>query len=143
MTVPGYRISTDKNEMDVEVIHSFLSRSYWAKGIPKDVVAKSIENSLCFGVFTSEQEQVGFARIVTDSATFAYLGDVFILEPHRGQGLSKWLLRTILEHSDLQGLRRILLGTRDAHGLYKQFGFKPLANPPIFMEIWTPDAYAT
>lgn len=126
--------------MDVDAIHAYLSRSYWAKNVPKQVVIKAIDNSLCFGLFFNE-EQVGFARLITDYATFAYLADVYILDTHRGKGLSKMLLKKIFEHSELQGLRRMLLATSDAHSLYEKFGFKALNNPATFMEIWTPNIY--
>ncbi len=139
--VSGYKISSEKNDMDINVIHGYLTESYWAKGIPVVTMKKAISNSLCFGVFLASGEQVGFARLVTDSATFAYLADVFILEPHQGKGLSKWLIKTIVEHPDLQGLRRIALATKDAHGLYQQFGFTPLTVPELFMEKHTPDVY--
>lgn len=140
--ISNYRISTHKEELDFRVIHEFIGQSYWASGIPKDVLETAIANSLCFGVFHNAGEQVGFARMVTDKATFAYLADVFILEPHRGKGLSKWLMQTILAHPDLQGLRRMALATRDAHTLYEQFGFRPLANPQTFMELWDPEVYS-
>ncbi len=127
--------------MDAMLIHQYLSKeSYWSPGIPLAIVEKSIRNSLCFGIFDS-QGQVGFARIVSDCATFAYLADVFILEKHRGQGLSKWLMEVIVSHPDLQGLRRWMLGTLDAHRLYEKFGFMPLANPARFMERHFPDVY--
>ncbi|SHO54601.1 acetyltransferase [Vibrio quintilis] len=103
---------------------------------------KAIANSLCFGVYKDSGEQVGFARMITDKATFAYLSDVFISETHRGAGLSKWLIHEIVSHPELQGLRRIVLATSDAHGLYEQYGFKPIANPEIFMQIWQPDVYS-
>ena len=135
-----YAISTDSSRFDLDLIHSFLTSSYWAEGIPRDVVERSIENSLCFGIFDHDQ-QVGFARVITDRATFAYLGDVFIIESHRGRGLSKELMKTIMEHPELQGLRRWSLVTRDAHGLYEQFGFTPLANPQRHMERHDPDVY--
>lgn len=136
-----YRISTDKSELAIETIHSFLANSYWSFGIPKEVVIKSIDNSLCFGIFTSANEQIGFARIISDYATFAYLADVFILESHRGKGLSKWLLQTIIKHPDLQGLRRIILATKDAHTLYEKFGFTKLGQAEIFMENLNSDVY--
>lgn len=118
-----YSISTDPSLLNIDVIHHYLSlESYWAKGIPRDVVIKSIENSVCFGLYC-HQQQVGFARVITDKATFAYLADVFILEEHRGKGLSKWLITVIQAHPELQGLRRWLLGTRDAHGLYEKMGW--------------------
>jgi N-acetylglutamate synthase-like GNAT family acetyltransferase len=137
----GYSISTNLTDMDIDMIHDYLSNSYWAKGIPKGVLEKAINNSLCFGVFSKSGEQIGFARIITDSATFAYLADVFILESHQGKGLSKWLMKNIISHPELQGLRRITLATKDAHGLYEKFGFKPLANPQIFMEVWKSNVY--
>ena len=136
-----YRVSTDPRRLDLEVIHGFLSQqSYWAEGIPRDVVERSIHNSLGFGVY-DDDTQVGFARVVTDRATFAYLADVFVLPSHRGRGLSKWLLECVLAHPDLQGLRRWHLATRDAHGLYAQYGFQPLADPGTLMEIRRTDAY--
>lgn len=138
---PGeYTITTDMRRLDLHAIHAFLSQTYWSPGIPLAVLKKAIENSLAFGVFRG-QEQIGFARVVTDKATFAYLADVYILEAHRGKGLSKRLLEEIHAHAELQGLRRFLLATRDAHGLYAQFGFQPLANPSRMMEKWNPDAY--
>tara|TARA_Y100000034_G_C6573392_1_gene248541 strand:- start:31 stop:429 length:399 start_codon:yes stop_codon:yes gene_type:complete len=127
--------------MNLSVIHQYISRSYWAKDIPQQTMIKAIENSLCFGVFKDSGEQVGFARMITDKATFAYLADVFILENHRGKGLSKWLMDHIVEHPDLQGLRRMVLATRDAHGLYEQYGFTPLNSPSTFMELHQPDVY--
>ncbi|MDW6004686.1 GNAT family N-acetyltransferase [Vibrio mangrovi] len=137
----GYKISSDKNDLDFDVIYSYLSTSYWAAGIPESVLCKALEHSFCFGVYQDSGEQVGFARVVTDKATFAYLADVFILENHRGKGLSKWLVATIIEDPDLQGLRRMMLATRDAHGLYTQYGFSPVENPEILMQIWHPDVY--
>jgi GNAT superfamily N-acetyltransferase len=128
-----YLISTDRSLLDPQVIHGYLSTSYWAAGVPEEVVGRSIENSLNFGVFRGE-EQVGFARVVTDHATFSYLADVFVLEAHRGQGLGKWLVEVVLSHPDLQGLRRWMLATRDAHDLYRRYAFTELAQPAIFME---------
>ena len=128
-----YLISTDRSLLDPQVIHGYLSTSYWAAGIPEEVVGRSIENSLNFGVYRDE-EQVGFARVVTDHATFSYLADVFVLEAHRGQGLGKWLVEVVLSHPDLQGLRRWMLATRDAHDLYRRYTFTELARPGIFME---------
>ncbi len=139
--VQGYRISTDKKYLDFEVIYDFISGSYWASGIPKHTLEKAISNSFCFGVYDSHDSQVGFARLITDKATFAYLADVFILENHRGKGLSKWLVESIVSHPDLQGLRRVVLATRDAHGLYAQYGFQPIENPEMLMQIWHPDVY--
>jgi len=121
-----YLLRTDPALRDTGVIHGYLSKeSYWAQHIPRDIVERSISNSLCFGLYQNGQ-QIGFARLVTDKATFAYLADVFILEAHRGKGLSKWMLELIQAHPDLQGLRRWMLGTRDAHGLYEQFGWTVL-----------------
>src|SRR6476659_5467148 len=118
LTKGEYSISTDNGRLDIDVIHGYLSgESYWAKGIPVETVKRSIDNSICFGVYHNNG-QVGFARLVTDKATFAYLADVFIVEAHRGRGLSKWLVEVIHAHPDVQGLRRWMLGTRDAHGLY-------------------------
>ena len=133
-------VTTDSTLFDEHLLHKVLFESYWAKGIPRDVVARSIRNSLCFGVF-KDREQVGFARVISDYATYAYLADVFILEPYRGRGLAKFLMQCIMQHPQLQGLRRWTLATRDAHALYAQFGFKPLANPDRFMELHNPDVY--
>jgi GNAT superfamily N-acetyltransferase len=138
-----YEISTDVDRLDVDVIHKFLAKdSYWSLGVPRSTVERAIANSLCFGVY-HRGAQVGLARVVTDRSTFALLADVFILEQHRGKGLSKWLMRCVVGHQDLQGLRRLLLLTSDAHGLYSQFGFEPLGNPSRFMEMLRPDVYQT
>lgn len=137
-----FEISTDPNRLDVDVIYSFLSTSYWSAGIPREVVEKSIKNSLCFGVYSPEGQQVGFARMITDKATFAYLADVFILEEFRGLGLSKRLMEFIFSYPELQGLRRIMLATRDAHSLYEKYGFTPLTNPDTFMQNWNPEVYS-
>ena len=145
-----YRISADPTKLDLDLIHKFLSEhSYWARGIPRDVVARSIANSLCFGVYAlgnanpdSEWRQVGFARVATDRATFAYLADVFILPEHRGQGLSKRLMEAVLAHPHLQGLRRWMLATADAHELYRRFGFAELSQPDRFMHRHDPDVYS-
>ena len=139
----GYLISTDPARLDIPMIHQYLAEeSYWAKKIPVEVVRKSIANSFCFGVY-HQDTQVGLARLVTDKATFAYLCDVFILKEHRGKGLSKWLLGAIHTHPDMQGLRRWMLGTRDAHGLYAQFGWVSLPEEqvPRFMHLHKPDVY--
>jgi GNAT superfamily N-acetyltransferase len=136
----GYRISTDADAMDLDAIHAYLSSSYWSQGIPRDVVAKAIAGSLCFAILEDDR-QVGFARVVTDRATFAYLCDVYVLEEHRGRGLAAWLMETVIAHPHLQGLRRFVLATRDAHRLYERFGFVPLARPEIFMEINRPGIY--
>ncbi len=136
-----FSISTDRARLDLDVIHGFLTNCYWAKGIPRDVVARSIEHSLCFGIYDGSGAQVGFARVVSDFATVAYLGDVFVLESHRGRGLSKWMMECILPHPALQNLRRWILLTRDAHGLYAQFGFTPVKSPERYMELHRPDVY--
>src|SRR5580765_2262077 len=128
-----YIISTDKARFDVAAIHAYLTRSYWSPGIPRAVVEKAIAGSLCFGLFSEQRNQVGFARAITDGATFAYLADVYVLEEHRGKGLGKWIVETILAHPSLQGLRRILLSTRDAHNLYAQFCFNESATPESLM----------
>jgi N-acetylglutamate synthase-like GNAT family acetyltransferase len=136
-----YEISTDPRRLDVSVVHKFLAEdSYWSRGIPRSTVERAIENSLCFGVYHGAA-QVGFARVVTDRSTFALLADVFVLEAHRGKGLSKELMRRVVEHEDLQGLRRFLLLTSDAHGLYSQFGFKEIGSPARFMEVLRPNVY--
>jgi GNAT superfamily N-acetyltransferase len=135
-----YAISTDPTRLDVPAIHAFLSGSYWSKGIPLVLVQRAIDHSLCFGLYHRDA-QVGFARVVTDRATFAYLSDVYLLEAHRGQGLSKWLMQVVRAHADLQGLRRFLLATRDAHGLYRQFGFTDLAMPTRMMEVLDIEVY--
>jgi len=135
-----YEISTDRSRLDVALIHDFLRSSYWAQGIPRAVVERSIQHSLCFGAFLGGR-QVGFARVVSDFASFAYVADVFVVPEHRGRGISKLLMRAIIEHPDLQRLRRILLATRDAHGLYAQFGFEPLTHPEHFMTLHEPDVY--
>lgn len=139
--IAGYQISSQLDDMNLSVIHGYISTSYWAKNIPIETMKTALNNSLCFGVFTHSGKQVAFARMVTDSATFAYLADVFVLPEHRGKGLSKWLMAEIISHPNLQGIRRMVLATRDAHELYKQFGFKALASPEIFMEINQPDIY--
>jgi len=135
-----YQISTDASRFDLALIHEFLRSSYWAQGIPRNVVERAIENSLCFGAFI-QKRHVGFARVITDRATFAYLADVFVVPEHRSRGVAKLLLRTILAHPDLQGLRRMLLATKDAHALYAQFGFEPLSEPEVYMTIHRPDIY--
>lgn len=138
-----YLITTDPERVDIAVVHGYLSReSYWAKNIPLDVVERSIDHSLCFSIHKGDS-QIGFARVTTDRATVAYLGDVFVLPEHRGQGLSKWLMECIIGHPELQGLRRWMLATADAHGLYAQSGFTPIKNPDRWMERHFPDIYAT
>ena len=135
-----YEISSDPSRLQLDAVHAYLSRSYWSPGVPREVVERAAANSLCFGIYHGES-QVGFARVITDQATFAYLADVYVLEPHRGQGLSKRLVEHIQAHPGLQGLRRFMLATADAHGLYAQFGFRPLAKPQRMMEIHDPDPY--
>jgi len=135
-----FTISTDRSKLDRKAIHEFLTASYWATGIPREVVDRSIDGALCFGVFENGR-QVGFARVITDSATFAYLADVYVLESHRGRGLAAWLMECILAHPDLQGLRRWMLLTRDAHPLYRKSGFRDLAHPERVMEMTFPGIY--
>jgi GNAT superfamily N-acetyltransferase len=136
-----FLLSTDPARLDPAVIHSFLTQCYWAKGIPREIVARSIEHSLCFGIYDGTGAQIAFARVISDFATLAYLGDVFVLESHRGRGLSKWMMESILGHPALQGLRNWILLTRDAHGLYSQFGFTPVKAPERYMERHRPDVY--
>jgi GNAT superfamily N-acetyltransferase len=135
-----FTLSSDREKQQPERIHAYLTRSYWAEGIPLPVVRRSIEGSLCFGIFT-KGEQIAFARVVTDSSTFAYLCDVFVLEKFRGRGLAKWMMDEVVAHPKLQGLRRFTLATRDAHSLYARYGFAPLARPQSFMEILKRDIY--
>lgn len=141
--VDGYKISEDLSEMDLKAVHGYLSNAYWSKGIPFEKMYEALQNSLCFGILTESGSQIGFARMITDKATFAYLADVFILQDHRGKGLSKWLMEAILSHRDLQGLRRMMLATKDAHGLYKKFGFEALENPEKLMELLNLNVYQT
>ena len=133
-------ISTDPRRVKLESVYGFLTSSYWAKDIPRATVQRSVENSLCFGIYRGD-DQVGFARVISDFATYAYLADVYVLEPYRGRGLSKWLMECIVSHPALQGLRRWTLATRDAHGLYGKFGFTPLAAPARWMERHNPAVY--
>jgi GNAT superfamily N-acetyltransferase len=137
---PPFLISTDKAALDLDTIHAFLRTSYWSPEIPRTVVASAIENSMCFGVY-HEARQIGFARIISDRATFAYLADVFVLDEFRGRGVSKFLMECIRAHPELQNLRRWLLATADAHGLYSQYGFTGLRRPERMMEIVDPDVY--
>jgi GNAT superfamily N-acetyltransferase len=149
-----FLISTSRERLSLDVVYGFLTNCYWAKGIPREVVARSIEHSLCFGIYDESPRlakeasdgahaQVGFARVISDFATVAYLGDVFVLESHRGQGLSKWLMECVMKHPALQNLRRWILLTRDAHGLYSQFSFTPLQAPERYMEFHRPNVYET
>ena len=131
----AYTISDDPAQLDLDAVHRYLSEeSYWAQGLSRATLERSVAGSLCFGVYDGSGAQVGFARVVTDRATFAWLADVFVLSAHRGRGLSKRLMAAVLAHPDLRGLRRFLLATRDAHGLYRQFGFETPAKPGSLME---------
>ena len=135
-----FSISTDSARLDLKAMHSYLSRAYWCEGIPMDTVAKAVEGSLCFGLYDGSR-QIGLARVITDKATFAYLCDVYVLEEYRGQGLGKWLMEAVRDHPDLKNLRRFVLLTRDAHGLYEQFGFTGIKDVKRYMEIARPDIY--
>jgi len=151
----GFTIDTDRARVDLDVVHGFLTTCYWSPGIPREVVKRAIEGALCFGIFHEGArdgdagdpdarpggEQVGFARVITDGATFAYLADVFVLEPWRGRGLSKWLMECVTGHPDLQGLRRWMLATRDAHELYRRYGFTAIENPERWMHRWDREVY--
>ncbi len=137
----NFEIDDDRSRLDVDAIHDFLSNeSYWAGNRSREQTETAIANSICFGVYDGER-QIGFARVVSDKATFAYLGDVYILDEYRGQGLSKWLMQVIVDHSELQGLRRWVLATKDAHGLYEKYGFHAFVHPDRWMERPAPDAY--
>src|SRR3954452_23383902 len=132
----GYVISTDVGRLDLDVVHAYLhNEAYWSPGVPREVVERSIEHSIVFGLYSPEGDQMGFARLVTDRATYAWLADVFVLEGHRGQDLGKWLVDTAISHPDLRDVRRIVLGTRDAHTLYERFGFRSLVGDERFMAI--------
>ncbi len=135
-----FEVDTDPARLDLEVVHGYLRRSYWAERIPREVVESSIRGSLCFGLYRNGT-QIGFARVVSDRATFAWLCDVFVLEEWRGHGLGQWLVECAVAHPDLQGLRRFLLATRDAHGVYERLGFTPLAKPEAYMERRIRDPY--
>jgi GNAT superfamily N-acetyltransferase len=140
----GYEISTAQARLDIVAMHAYLTRSYWSPGIPYAVVERAARNSLCFGLYErAGGSQVGLTRVVTDHATFAYLCDVYVLEEHRGHGLGKFLVATAMAHPALRAARRTMLGTRDAHGLYHQFGFRDAAGTQILMEIVHPDMYRT
>jgi GNAT superfamily N-acetyltransferase len=137
-----YEISTDPARLDIDAMHAYLTRSYWSPGIPRDTVERAARNSLCFGVYErTGGKQVGLARVVTDHATFAYLCDVYVLEEHRGHGLGKRLMETVMAHPALTGARRAMLGTRDAHGLYARHGFGAPPNDGVLMQILKPDVY--
>ncbi len=135
-----FTVTCDPAKMDRAVIAEFLASSYWATGIPPATVERSLAHSLCFALLNGDR-QIGFARVISDYATIAYLGDVFVLREYRGRGLSKWLMECVTSHPDLQGLRRWILATRDAHSLYEKFGFTPLKNPEVFMELHNPNVY--
>jgi GNAT superfamily N-acetyltransferase len=141
ITKDQFTVSTDREKLDLSFIHGFLSKeAYWCLNIPFDRVKRSVENSLNFGLYHNDR-QIGYARVITDYSTIAYLGDVFIIPEYRGKGLSKWMMQQVMDHPDLQGLRRWLLLTADAHGLYKQFGWEPVARPDRYMERFDPDVY--
>ena len=136
----GFTVSTDPARLDLDAIHAFLAISYWAEGIPREILERALRGSLCFGLYEG-QRQVGLARVITDAATFAYLCDVYVLPEMRGRGLGKWLIERVMEHPDLQGLRRFSLVTRDAHELYRPFGFTEIRSPGRHMEIARPGLY--
>ncbi|HUB05923.1 MAG TPA: GNAT family N-acetyltransferase [Myxococcales bacterium] len=139
-TRDSYLLVDDQARVDVDAVHAFLTTSYWAEGVPREVVERSVQGSLCFSLFLGD-EQVGFVRAITDSATFAYLCDVYVLPAHRGRGLARWMIASLAEHPRLRSLRRWLLATRDAHGLYEKLGFTPLSAPERFMERLNRDGY--
>jgi len=137
----GYEISTDPAHIDVAAVHAFLStEAYWSAGIPLEVVRRAVEGSIVFGLYRGG-EQVGFTRVVSDRATFAWICDVYVLDGHRGKGLGKWLMECVMSHPELQGLRRWMLATRDAHGLYRQYGFTDLHDATRYLELWDPAIY--
>jgi GNAT superfamily N-acetyltransferase len=135
----GYEISTDPARLDRRAIHAFLTTSYWSPGIPLDVVERAIDGSLPFGLYAHDGEQVGFARVVTDSATFGFLADVYVLEAHRGRGLGRWLVEAVLDHPSLAGVRRLTLATADAHSLYSRFGFEPADSTRVMELVRSPE----
>jgi GNAT superfamily N-acetyltransferase len=139
-SAPAITVSTDRSRLDLDVVHNFLSGSYWSPGIPREVVERAIAHSLCFGAF-EDGRQVGFARVISDRATYAYVSDVFVLPSHRGRGVGKLIMAAIMSHPELQGLRRWGLATRDAHGLYRQYGFGPLRHPDRAMEVFNERPY--
>lgn len=142
MTLPaGYRVSLNPAELQLDAIHAYLVRSYWSPGIPKATVAKALTHSLCAGAYGPDGAQVGFARLVTDHATFGYLADVYVLEAHRGLGLSRALVEALLDLPEVRGFRRLMLATRDAHGLYEKLGFGPVTDPKPLMQILRKDVY--
>lgn len=135
-----YLVTADQARLDLTAIHGYLKRSYWSPGIPFALMERAVRNSLSFGLF-HDDAQIGFARVVTDRATYGYLADVYVLESYRGQGLATWLIECVCSHPELQGLRRFALASRDAHGLYRKFGFREIANPSQQMEIVRPGIY--
>lgn len=137
----GFEIDDDFGRLDFDVIHGFLTRAYWSEGIPRDVVERAARNSWCFGVYAPDGVQIGYARLVSDYETFAYLADVFIIEERRGLGLSKWLMASVIGLPTIAAMRRVMLATRTAHGLYEKSGFRPLGRPDWFMEINRPEIY--
>ena len=141
-TLPGgYEICSDTSRLDVDAIHAYLTRSYWSPGIPRDIVERALRHSLNIGVYAPDGAQVGLSRVVTDFATFAYLCDVYVLEEHRGRGLSKAMMSVVMAHPALAGARRAMLATRDAHGLYRQFGFEDVGADGVLMQVVRPDIY--
>jgi GNAT superfamily N-acetyltransferase len=134
-THDGYAISTDRDRIDRAAVHAFLTEAYWSVGVPREVVDRSIDGSLCFGLSAPDGSQAGFGRAITDCATYAYLADVFVVEAHRGRGLGTWLVRTILAHPELRTLRRWVLFTADAHALYRRLGFGPAQTPERYLEL--------
>jgi ribosomal protein S18 acetylase RimI-like enzyme len=137
----GYRLSAETADMDVIAIHGYLSRCYWSPGIPLEVVSAAVKNSLCFGVFEANGAQVAFTRVVTDHATFAYICDVYVLEEHRGKGLAQWMMAAACAHPALAKARRVMLATRDAHGLYRKYGFGAPPSDGVLMQVLRPDIY--
>jgi GNAT superfamily N-acetyltransferase len=134
----GHEVSTDRTRLDLDRVHRFLSRSYWSTGIPRAIMERAIAHSIPFGLYAPAGQQVGFARAISDCATYAYVADVYVEIEHRGCGLGKFLVACVLGHPDLQGLRRWALATADAHGLYQQYGFGPAADPARYMFIGRP-----
>ncbi len=135
-----FTVSADPSKLDVEAVYDFLTHCYWSEGIPRETVERAIKHSICFGLFDGKK-QIGFARVISDRATYAYLCDVYVLESYRGKGLGTWLMSCVMKHPELQGLRRFTLLTRDAHGLYQKFGFAAAKNPSRYMEIHVADIY--
>lgn len=137
----SFRVTSSLADMDFQTIYAFIRTSYWAQNIPETTLIKALQNSVCFAVLTENNDTAGFARVITDKATFGYLADVFVLQDFRGQGVSRLLMDAVVAHPDLQGLRRFMLATRDAHGLYKKYGFTPVEDASPLMQIWQPDIY--